>query len=120
MPWDAVELPNLSLWKLVLGAGGAGVISIYETGEPLPKELLDKMLAAARTQAACLFYATIWSSACSIHSCPHSRRSRTARKHPRNWQEIKKLVACLPSPFYVSRMLSATFAGGYAAGYYIV
>ncbi|MCV5752609.1 M3 family metallopeptidase, partial [Escherichia coli] len=53
VPWDAVELPSQFLENWCWEEDALAFISgHYETGEPLPKVMLDKMLAAKNFQSA--------------------------------------------------------------------
>lgn len=53
MPWDAVELPSQFLENWCWQEEALAFISgHYQTGEPLPKAMLDKMLAAKNFQSA--------------------------------------------------------------------
>lgn len=53
VPWDAVELPSQFLENWCWQEEALAFISgHYQTGEPLPKAMLDKMLAAKNFQSA--------------------------------------------------------------------
>jgi oligopeptidase A len=53
VPWDAVELPSQFLENWCWQPEALAFISgHYETGEPLPQVMLDKMLAAKNYQSA--------------------------------------------------------------------
>jgi oligopeptidase A len=53
VPWDAVELPSQFLENWCWQPEALAFISgHFETGEPLPQEMLDKMLAAKNYQSA--------------------------------------------------------------------
>ena len=76
VPWDAVELPSQFMENWCWEPEALAFISgHYQCGEPLPKAMLDKLLAAKITRRRCSSCAS-WSSACSISACT----SNTARK----------------------------------------
>ncbi|MGA9619714.1 MAG: oligopeptidase A, partial [Serratia proteamaculans] len=53
VPWDAVELPSQFMENWCWEPEALAFISgHYQSGEPLPKEMLDKLLAAKNYQAA--------------------------------------------------------------------
>ncbi|MBV1839156.1 oligopeptidase A [Photobacterium ganghwense] len=120
VPWDAVELPSQFLENWCWEEEALAFISgHYETGEPLPKEMLEKMLAAKNFQSAMgllrqlefgLFDFTLYTEydpeiGAKVQDTLHSIKSR---------------VSVVPSPEWgrFPHSFSHIFAGGYSAGYY--
>lgn len=117
--WDAVELPSQFLENWCYEPEALAFISgHYQTGEPLPQELLNKLLAAKNFQSA---MGTMRQLEFSLFDF---RLHHEYREQPLDVQtlldDVRAQVTVVPvSP--VSRFqLSFThiFAGGYAAGYY--
>ena len=124
--WDAVELPSqfMENWcyhrETLLG-----LTAHFETGEPLPAELFDKIEAARTFRAASqmlrqLYFASI---DLALHSQPCDANS-AARQPGESIFEVQHRIAernaVLP-PLSEDRFLCSfghIFAGGYAAGYY--
>ncbi len=71
--WDAVELPSQFLenwcWSREALDGLAGH---YQTGEPLPDELYQRMLDGQALSRRASFWRGNWSSGCSISGCTGS------------------------------------------------
>ncbi|MGJ8482513.1 oligopeptidase A [Pseudoalteromonas sp. SYSU M81236] len=118
--WDAVELPSQFLENWCYEEEALNFISgHYETDEPLPKELLDKLLAAKNFQSGMqmlrqlefsLFDFTIHhdykaGEPCNIQATLDAVRSKTA-------------VVKAPAFNRFQHGFSHIFAGGYSAGYY--
>ena len=102
----------------MLGAGRAGVISgHYETGEPLPKELLDKMLAAKNYRAAMFILRQLEFGLFDFRL--HAEFSPEQGQNPRNRPRLKAGRGYSgPTWGRFPHAFSHIFAGGYAAGYY--
>ena len=116
--WDAVELPSQFMenfcweWDVL-----RHMTRHVDTGEPLSRELYDKMLAAKNFQSGLAMLRQLEFAIFDmrLHSDPPG--ARTALELLR---EVRERVAVLPSPDYnrFPNSFSHIFAGGYAAGYY--
>ena len=117
--WDAVELPSQFMenfcweWDVLSHMSRHG-----DTGEPLPRALYDKMVAAKNFQSDMQFVRQIEfalfdmrlhhdfdRAADSVQALMERVRQRVAVVHPPEWNRF-------PNQF------SHIFGGGYAAGYY--
>tara|TARA_R110002073_G_scaffold11758_6_gene53000 strand:- start:5463 stop:7496 length:2034 start_codon:yes stop_codon:yes gene_type:complete len=118
--WDAVELPSQFLENWCWEREALAFISgHYETGEPLPEVLLDKLLAARNFQSGMMMVRQLEFSLFDF------------RLH-REWgcgnfesvqdllDGVRKQVGVITPPSFnrFQNAFSHIFAGGYAAGYY--
>jgi oligopeptidase A len=118
--WDAVELPSQFMenfcweWDVL-----THMTSHVETGEPLPRALFDKMLAAKNFQSGLqtLRQIEFASFDMHLHDDFDPNGDRTALDLI---NDIRQQVAVLIPPAYnrFPNNFSHIFAGGYAAGYY--
>jgi oligopeptidase A len=120
--WDAVELPSQFMenfcweWEVL-----QGMTAHIDTGEPLPRSLFDKMLAAKNfqngltTMRQLVFSLTDWRL--------HSRFDANSAQG----QAVLELARSINNEYHVIPQASISrwpntfshiFAGGYAAGYY--
>ena len=119
VPWDAVELPSQFLENWCWEPEALAFISgHHETGEPLPEELLQRMLRARNFQSGMQMVRQLEFSLFDF------------RLH-RDWgdkvtdvqpllDEVRTAVAVIQPPAYnrFQHGFSHIFGGGYAAGYY--
>ncbi|WP_375321409.1 oligopeptidase A [Aliivibrio logei] len=120
VPWDAVELPSQFLENWCYEEEALVFISgHYETGEPLPKEMLDKMLAAKNFQSA-MFILRQLEFGMFDFTLHTNYDPDLGAKVLETLAEVKAKVAVLPSVEWnrFSHSFSHIFAGGYGAGYY--
>ncbi|MDU3817088.1 MAG: oligopeptidase A [Pantoea sp.] len=120
VPWDAVELPSQFMENWCWEPEALAFISgHYETGEPLPQALLDKMLAAKNYQAALFILRQLEFGLFDFRLHTEFDPAKGAQILE-TLAEVKKLVAVVPSPSWgrFPHAFSHIFAGGYAAGYY--
>jgi oligopeptidase A len=118
--WDAVELPSQFMenfcweWDVL-----KHMTAHVDSGEPLPKELFDKMLAAKNFQSGLqtLRQIEFASFDMHLHDDFDPNGSRTAQDLI---DDIRRQVAVIIPPAYnrFPNNFSHIFAGGYAAGYY--
>jgi len=116
--WDAVELPSQFMENWCWEPDGLALISgHFETGEPLPQDLLDKMLAAKNFQSGLMMVRQIEFSLFDfeLHATHGDGRSVLDVL-----EGIREEVSVLRPPAYnrFPNSFAHIFAGGYAAGYY--
>lgn len=118
--WDAVELPSQFLENWCWEPESLALIAAhYETGEPLPQEKLDRMLAARNFQAGMQMVRQLEFSIFDfrLHTEYHPDRP----VDPLDLlQEVRDEVAVVRPPAFnrFPHSFAHIFAGGYAAGYY--
>ncbi|MBM7345466.1 oligopeptidase A [Pantoea coffeiphila] len=120
VPWDAVELPSQFMENWCWEPEALAFISgHYETGEPLPQELLEKMLAAKNYQAALFILRQLEFGLFDFRLHTEFDPAKGAQILE-TLKEVKALVAVVPGPSWgrFPHAFSHVFAGGYAAGYY--
>ncbi|MGD8173984.1 oligopeptidase A [Vibrio sp. TRT 21S02] len=120
VPWDAVELPSQFLENWCWEEDALAFISgHYETGEPLPKAMLEKMLAAKNFQSA-MFILRQLEFGLFDFTLHTEYDPEVGPRVLETLAEVKAKVAVLPSLEWnrFSHSFSHIFAGGYSAGYY--
>ena len=120
VPWDAVELPSQFLENWCWEEDALAFISgHYETGEPLPKAMLDKMLAAKNFQSAMgiLRQLEFGLFDFTLHT---EYDPEVGARVLETLAEVKEKVAVVPAVEWArfSHSFGHIFAGGYSAGYY--
>lgn len=120
VPWDAVELPSQFLENWCWQPEALNIISgHYQTGEPLPKEMLNKLLAAKNYQAALFILRQLEFGLFDFrlhYEYDPAKGARIAEiRH-----KVQDQVAIIKQPEWnrMPNSFSHIFAGGYAAGYY--
>ncbi len=118
--WDAVELPSQFMenycweWEVL-----QGMTAHVDTGEPLPRALYDKMLAARNFQSGMMTVRQIEFSLFDmlLHCDFDPKAEQTAMDVIRS---VREEVAVLTPPKWhrFPNSFSHIFGGGYAAGYY--
>ena len=116
--WDAVELPSQFLENWCWTEEGLALISgHYETGEPLPRETLDKMLAAKNFQSAMGMMRQLEFSLFDMRLHAEYREGLDIQQV---LDEVREQVSVIKPPAFnrFQNGFGHIFAGGYAAGYY--
>jgi hypothetical protein len=116
--WDAVELPSQFMenfcweWSVL-----RHMTAHVDTGEPLPRELFDKMLAAKNFQSGLQTLRQIEFSLVDMRL--HTEGDK-AQDFMQVLRDVRAEVAVLQSPAWGRTLhtFNHIFAGGYAAGYY--
>ena len=118
--WDAVELPSQFLENWCWESEALAFISgHYETGEPLPADLLEKMLTARNFQAAMPMLRQLEFALFDFRLHQEFDPANPAQL-PALLDEVRSQVAVMTPPAFnrFQHSFSHIFAGGYAAGYY--
>ncbi|MBC6486657.1 oligopeptidase A [Aeromonas hydrophila] len=118
--WDAVELPSQFLENWCWESEALAFISgHHETGEPLPADLLEKMLTARNFQAAMQMLRQL-EFALFDFRLHQEFDPASADQIPALLDEVRSQVAVMTPPVFnrFQHSFSHIFAGGYAAGYY--
>ena len=118
--WDAVEMPSQFMENWTWNYETLKTLSSHvDTGEPLPKDLFDKMLAAKNFQSGmfCLRQLEFALFDLRIHD-------DDATDHADDFEAVldavRKEIAVVPAAPYsrFAQSFGHIFAGGYSAGYY--
>jgi len=120
VPWDAVELPSQFMENFAWEPAVLRMLSgHYETGAPLPDELLDK-LQASRTFHAGLSMVRQLELALFDLRLHAEYDTQTGCDLYALLADVRRQVAVIEQPDYnrFPHAFSHIFAGGYAAGYY--
>ncbi|MCL1142784.1 oligopeptidase A [Shewanella gaetbuli] len=120
VPWDAVELPSQFMENWCWQEEALAEISgHFETGEPLPKALLDKMLAAKNFQSGMMMLRQLEFSLFDFRMHHEFDPAKGANVQG-ILDEVRSQIAVLTPPSFnrFQHGFAHIFAGGYAAGYY--
>ncbi|HWH73562.1 MAG TPA: M3 family metallopeptidase [Methylibium sp.] len=117
--WDAVELPSQFMenfcweWDVV-----KHMTAHVDSGEPLPRALFDKMLAAKNFQSGLQTLRQVEFALFDLRI--HAQAADGAGWIQRVLDGVRAEVSVLPPPAFnrFQHSFSHIFAGGYAAGYY--
>ena len=116
--WDAVELPSQFMENWCWEPEGLALISgHFQTGEPLPQELLDKMLAAKNFQSGMGMLRQVELSLFDFELHVRENPELSAQQV---LDKVRDETSVLRAPAFnrFQNGFSHIFAGGYAAGYY--
>ena len=118
--WDAVELPSQFLENWCWQRESIDMISgHYQSGEPLPDSLLEKMHKARNFQSAMQLMRQIEFSLFDMQIHLDSSATQSAAVQS-TLNTIRQKVAVVPVPEFnrFQHSFSHIFAGGYSAGYF--
>jgi oligopeptidase A len=121
--WDAVELPSQFMenfcweWDVL-----SGMTAQVDTGEPLPRALFDKMIAAKNFQSGMQTVRQLEFSMFDLrlhHELPATEPVPMAELLALLAEVRREVAVLVPPPWHrFPNSFSHIFAGGYAAGYY--
>lgn len=118
VPWDAVELPSQFLENWCWEKEALSFLSgHFESGEPLPADLLERMLAARDYQSAMQMVRQL---EFSLFDFLLHMQDGACADVQQTLDDVRKEVAVVIPPEFnrFQNSFGHIFAGGYAAGYY--
>ncbi len=118
--WDAVELPSQFMENWCWEKEALALISgHYQTNEPLPDELFQKMLDAKNFQAGMQMLRQLEFSLFDFKIHQNYDPAKGGKIY-QTLKQIREQVAVVSAPEFnrFAHSFSHIFAGGYAAGYY--
>jgi len=116
--WDAVEFPSQFLEKFAYDKEVLKLFAKhYETGEPIPEDMLDRLKEAKNFQSA---LAMLRQLEFGLFDIKIHLDKYNAEDIQRILNEVREEVAVIKPPEYnkFQWQFSHIFAGGYSAGYY--
>ena len=119
--WDAVELPSQFHENFAWTREGLAMVSgHYQTGEPLPAALYQKMLDARRFHAALSMLTQLEYALFDFRLHLRAGTQIDSEYVARTLASTRRELSVLPVPEWdrFAHSFSHIFAGGYAAGYY--
>jgi oligopeptidase A len=122
VPWDAVELPSQFLENWCWQPEALAFISgHYQTGEPLPQAMLDKMLAAKNFQSAMQMLRQLEFSLFDFNMHANYQPNIDNTDYIQHTLDsVREQYAVVEAADFnrFQHGFGHIFAGGYAAGYY--
>lgn len=119
--WDAVELPSQFHENFAWTRESLALVSgHYQTGEPLPDALFQKMLAARHFQSALFMLRQLEFGLLDFRLHIKATENPDAEFVSNTLVQVRHEVSVIPVPEWnrFANSFSHIFAGGYAAGYY--
>ena len=117
--WDAVELPSQFMEYFAWDYAILKTITAHiDSGEALPQELFDKVLAARHYQSGLQMLRQLEFAIYDLQL--HSSFNPAVDNYLIELEQVRKQIAVLIPPIYnrFANSFAHIFAGGYAAGYY--
>jgi oligopeptidase A len=118
--WDAVELPSQFMENFCWQREALALFSgHYETGEPIPDQLFERMLSAKNFQSAMMMVRQLEFALFDFRIHLEYDPAKGGRIYD-ILNEVREQVAVIKPPAWnrFAHGFSHIFAGGYAAGYY--
>ncbi len=118
--WDAVELPSQFMENFCWQREALDLFAAHvDTGEPIPNDLYDRMIAAKNFQSAMMMVRQLEFAMFDFRIHREYDPAKSGRIYE-ILDEVRREVAVIQPPSWnrFAHGFSHIFAGGYAAGYY--